>query len=128
MKRIVISVMLLGGLLFYLNAPNVFADSVKGILHTNETKVQSSLLKRGATKTEFHYTCGVLSTSKHPVTANYGCPGHERTKGLVNPGKTGTWILTESTYGYDSCRVILYGNTKAEPKKKCYATGILAQY
>lgn len=118
--------MLLGSLLFYLNAPNVFADSVTAILHTNETATQSSSLKRDATKTQFHYTCGVLSTSKNSVTANYGTSTHERTKGQVKPGKTESWVITENAYGYDSCRIFLYGNTKAEPKKNCYATGILS--
>lgn len=127
MKRIVISVMLLGGLLFYLNAPHVFADSVRAILNTDKTKAQSSLLDRD-TKDQFRYTCSVSSTSKHTVSANYGCPGHERTKGLVNAGKTKTWTITTQEYTYDACRVILYGNSQGEPKKGCYATGILAQY
>lgn len=124
-KRIGICCLLVAAFIAYLHSPLAHAESVKAVLHTNEKTAQSSYLDNDGNG--YKYTCGVLSTSKHQVTANYGYGTHEYTKGYVQPGKTTTWTITQKAYPYNKCKMILYGYSQAEPKKKCYAMGYLVK-
>lgn len=121
LKFLVIALLLNVGVI----ASRSMAESTRVILYTNESKAVSAPLDNDANG--YLYTVGVASTSRYQVKANYGTSSHERTKGFVQPGDTKTWSITQKEYPYNNARVILYGYSQAEPRKHCYATGILAK-
>ena len=124
-KRINALIILTLLLIACVASPIADAASIQAILHTNETKVTSSNTL-GVDADGLLYTCGVLSSSVYQVRANYGEKGHERTKGSVDPGHTKTWTIEYREYQHETARVIMYGYSQAEPRKKCYAAGVLA--
>lgn len=121
LKFLVIALLLNVGVI----ASRSMAESTRVILYTNESKAVSAPLDNDANG--YLYTVGVASTSKYQVKANYGTSIHERTIGYVQPGNTISRGISQSEYGFNNARVILYGYSQAEPRKHCYATGILAK-
>lgn len=121
LKFLVIALLLNVGVI----ASRSMAESTRVILYTNESRAVSAPLDNDANG--YLYTVGVASTSKYQVKANFGTLDNQRTKGYVQPGGTETWGITQKEYTYNSARVILYGYSQAEPRKHCYATGILAK-
>ncbi|MEE3392466.1 MAG: hypothetical protein VZR00_03115 [Lachnospiraceae bacterium] len=101
MKKIYCIIMMAVVVFLIFSFKNSFAESVTVILHTNEKVVTSAALDNDGNG--YSYTCGVLSTSKYRVRANYGIESHERTKGLVDPGHTEVWNISQTQFNYDKC-------------------------
>ncbi len=124
-KRIKSAVFLTVILVANIAVPLTKAASIKAILHTNEKYVISDKsLERDENGSL--YVCSVLNTSKYKVKANYGTKDRERTKGFVEPGKHIKEDISWNEYRYTNCKVILYGYSQADPRKECYATGIIS--
>lgn len=140
-KIVIARGLLIGALAAYIFVPTVRAGSVKATLYTNQTREATNPLHRD-TKDEFLLTGGVLSTSKHEVRFYYGnCPESwnnnvdenkfrlecERVY-RIDIGKTKNLIITKKMCDGDYCKVVMYGQSKEEPKKQCYANAVLSNY
>lgn len=140
-KNLIVRGVLIGALAAYLFVPMVRAGSVKATLYTNQTKEATWPLARDHAKDKFLLTGGVLSTSKFDVRFYYGNStdtwGNNNNEKYilkrervfrVGIGKTKNLPITDTMCNGNYAKVIMYGNSKEEPKKKCYANAVLANY
>lgn len=137
----VIRGILIGVLVMYLVVPMVRAGSVKATLYTNQTKEATWPLARDNAMDEFRMTGQVLSSSKYEVRYYYGNSAStwgnnnagkykldkERVV-LVGKGKTVDKIITKNLCDGNFAKVVMYGNSKAEPKKECRANVVLVNH
>ncbi|MDE6851718.1 MAG: hypothetical protein K2J67_04415 [Lachnospiraceae bacterium] len=140
-KNLIVRGVLIGALAAYLFVPMVRAGSVKATLYTNQTKEATNPLVRDHVKDEFLLTGGVLSTSKYEVRFYYGNSAEswgnssnekyrlERVRVYkIDIGKTKNLTITKDMCNGNCSKVIMYGKSREEPKKKCYANAVLANY
>lgn len=140
-KNLIVRGVLIGALAAYLFVPMVRAGSVKATLYTNQKKEATWPLARDHAKDEFLLTGGVLSTSEHEVRFYYGNTtstwGYRNAEKyilekervyLVGVGKTKTLEITQKMCDGDFSKIIMYGKSKVEPKKNCYANAILSNH
>lgn len=140
-KMLIARGLLVGALAMYLFVPMVRAGNVKATLYTGQNKEATWPLSRDHAKDEFSLTGGVLDSSKYEVRFYYGkSPATWGNKNVakytleservmvVGKGKTKNKIITQKMCDGDFVKVVMYGNSKAEPKKKCYANAILINH
>lgn len=143
-RMTIIRGLLVGTLLTYIFVPMVQASNVKATLYTNQVKEATYPLHRDADQNggdEFFLTGNVLATSKHEVRFYYGNSPETWGNGnldkytlkkervmLVGEGRSQNKVITKQMCDGNFAKVIMYGKSKAEPKKQCYANTILKNY
>lgn len=143
-KNLIIRGVLIGALAAYLFVPAVRAGSVSAILYTDQIKEATWPLHRDGVnngKDQFKIAGQVLSSSKYDVRYYYGnCPEtwgdgnidkyslDEIRVILVGKGKTVDKVITRKMCGGNFIKVVMYGNSKAEPKKQCRANVLIYNY